>query len=195
MLPAHLDQEIYPAWFIEKLKARQALLAITPSSLRNQGAAGMIGIARRYVVSINLSDFKVENQVEFKKKLDQHTEALMRAFPEKAKKNWGAARKALNIYLRDVAYTYPLVTYYGLQDIDRFLELPLDSNSYDGLKNDYKSHGTVPKWPGVKRLDSRLNAQLQAIAEDVGLLKGLRPVHLDAIYWRRQQIEGVAGGK
>jgi hypothetical protein len=42
-------------------------------------------------------------------------------------KNWGAARKALNLVLRDILYNQYLQREYGFNRIGKWLELPLDS--------------------------------------------------------------------
>jgi len=64
--------------FEDRLQARIALLAIGRSTLRNQGAPGVIAVARRYLRSLNLSEFSVSTRTEFEGVLERHTRALMR---------------------------------------------------------------------------------------------------------------------
>ncbi len=104
--------------FIDRLQARTALLAIGRSALRNQGAPGVVIAARKYLRGINLGDFAVANGLDFSAALDRHTAKLMERFPKGARNNWGAARKAMNIFLRDVLYSQPLCEQYGLHRLD-----------------------------------------------------------------------------
>src|SRR5208283_1063473 len=100
--------------------------AIGPSALRNQGNRGVLTIARRYLEAIDLFKFSVTNEQQFKSLLDANTKDLMNSFPKGAR-NWGAARKALNLFLRDVLYNHYLSQHFGFRQIEKWLEVPLDS--------------------------------------------------------------------
>jgi hypothetical protein len=179
--------------FIDRLQARTALLAIGRSALRNRGAAGVVVAARKYCRGIDLRDFAVANGSDFSAALDKHTEKLMERFPKGARNNWGAARKALNIFLRDVLYSQPLCRQYGLRRLERWLGLPLDSHAYDGLVEDSRAKRRLPKWPGVKGLDSTLSATIQAAAARIAGANNTRRVHLDVKYWRKGPIDELEG--
>jgi hypothetical protein len=47
-----------------------------------------------------------------------------------------AARKALNIFLRDVFYNHYLREEYGFGRLEQWLELPLDMDAARGLRED-----------------------------------------------------------
>ena len=178
--------------FIDRLQARTALLAIGRSTLRNQGAPGVITAARRYLRTVNLRDFATPTRQAFRAALDRHTTRLMKRFPAGANNNWGAARKAMNIFLRDVLYSRPLCEHYGLAKLERWLELPLDSNVYDGLVQDSARH-ELPRGPGVKGLDGTVSAQLQAAADSIARTNRIDRVHLDVKYWRKGAIDELEG--
>lgn len=179
--------------FIRRLQARTALLAIGRSTLRNQGAPGVVAAAREYLSSINLGEFSVTTRSAFETVLEKHTQRLMKRFPREARKNWGAARKSLNIFLRDVVYNRHLCTHHGLSRLEAWLELPLDSNTYDGLVEDSPWHQEIQSWPGLKALDPSVSAELQAVAAGIAKRLNKDRVHLDVWYWRRKRLDELAG--
>jgi hypothetical protein len=177
----------------DRLQARTALLAISRSTLRNQGASGLISAARRFLREMNLRKFSVTTRDEFDQVLERHTRFLMKRFPLEARTNWGAARKALNIFLRDVFYCYPLNVAHGLSNLEPWLEVPLDSNVYDGLVADLDGIQSLPKWPGVRHLSREISCTLQASAEAMASRLKIQRVHLDVRYWRKQAIDELKG--
>ena len=77
--------------------------------------------------------------------------------------------------------------------MEPWLELPLDSNSYAGLLNDTSDASKMPPWPGIKDLTPMTSRELQAFAASVAKSLGVSRVHLDVRYWRRGQIDELAG--
>jgi hypothetical protein len=179
----------------DRLQARIALMAIGASTLRNQGAPGVVAAARRYLRQLDLGEFSVSTESAFQEVLGKHTRLLMNCFPGKAKGNWGAARKGLNIFLRDVVYNRSLSDHHLLWRLEPWLELPLDSNAYEGLCQDVKhllGHAAiceVPPWNGVKYLDAGVSGDLQGIANRIAEALNTHRVHLDVRYWRRVTID------
>ncbi len=108
------------------LQDRIAELAIGPSTLRNQGAKNVVGRARSFLKRIELKDFGKASRTAFYTRLDQDTLLLKRYFPPGAR-NWGAARKAINIFLRDVLYNSYLSSVYHFVRLEKWLEVPLES--------------------------------------------------------------------
>lgn len=175
--------------FIDYLQARVAMLAIGRSTLRKQGAAGMVGVARKFLRGVKLQEFSGLTRQQFASTLETQTTLLAKNFPNGGKGNWGAARKSLNIFLRDVAYCRLLCKHYKLASIEPWLELPLDSNSYKGLLSDITNPDEVSNWPGVKALTPNVSTELQDIATSVAKYFGVPRVHLDVRYWRRGLID------
>ena len=116
--------------------------------------------------------------------LDEETDAMVRGCPERAR-SWGAARKVLNIFLRDCLYNVYLRDAFGLGAIGYFLEVPLDSHVAAGLiQSDHG--GDLPPWPGVKHVDRAMNAQYQKVAMLEAEDRDTHRVHLDLCFWQGQ---------
>jgi hypothetical protein len=92
--------------FKNKLINYIANYSISNSTLRNQGAAGVINITRTYLKNIDLDSFfkALKNEKAYESFLNTHSTKLMYKYPGEAKGNFGAARKGLNIYFRNIMY-------------------------------------------------------------------------------------------
>lgn len=174
----------------KRMQARVALMAIGRSTLRNQGAPGVVAVARRYLRDLELLEFKVPKRTQFEKVLDGHTRSLMTRFPSGANTSWGGARKALNIFLRDVLYSRFLSDHFRIGHLEPWLELPLDGDTYKGRVED-SAPKRLPDWPGVKGLDANLNLVLQTVAEGIATGLKIHRVHLDIKYWRKAAIDDL----
>lgn len=117
--------EILTEDFLRILHNRTAEAAVGPSALRNQGASGVIRVVREYFKRLDLRTFSVSDERDFMQRLDAASDALRERFPKGAR-NWGAARKALNLFLRDAFYGTFLSKHYHLEKIEPWLEIPLD---------------------------------------------------------------------
>jgi len=106
-------------WFLKVLQARTAQLAIGPSTLRNQGAPKAVANARDFLKELDLGSFKADVPGAFVVWLNEETEKLQNALPHGAR-NWGTARKALNIFLRDVLYNMYLCDEYDSATLSRY---------------------------------------------------------------------------
>ena len=170
--------------FLRTMQNRIAETAVGPSALRNQGAPGVVGVARRFFKKMDLGMFAVAKEKRFVQRLDVATEHLRRRFPRGAR-NWGAARKALNLFLRDALYNTFLSQHYHLPRLERWLEIPLDRDVATGLHSDW--HGErLPKWIGFKNLKPEVSKIYQQAAKLVAKNQHIERVHLDLIYWRRK---------
>lgn len=174
--------------FLHRLQARTAQLSIARSTLRNQGQAGMVESARKYLTTMDLCKVRASSRAKFDSVLDAHTLSLMQCFPVGGRTNWGAARKSLNIFLRDVVYNRFLCTHFRLSRLEPWLELPLDSYSYDGIAREAEN-GAIPNWPRIKHLSPKISATLQASASEIALRLGVPRVHLDVMFCRLPLID------
>jgi hypothetical protein len=179
--------------FVDRLQARIALLAIGRSTLRSQGAPGMVTVARKFLRDLKLGEFSSLSYAEFSKTLERHTQGLAKRFPAGGRGNWGAARKSLNIFLRDVVYCRPLSEHYKLGYLDPHLELPLDSNCYHGIYSDTLDPDALPSWPGVRALEVGASDELQKAASQIAQRLGVSRVHLDVLYWRSAAVDELNG--
>lgn len=174
-----------PADFNSTIQRSVAVTAIGPSSLRNQGAKGVIGASREFLAVLDLSEFMTNNKERFYAQLNSTTEKLRSALPKGAQ-YWGASRKALNLFLRDALYNYYLASEYKLHKIENWLEIPLDSAVARGLRK-IRGGDELPEWPGLKRLTPRVSSVFQAFAMDIAKIRGLARVHMDIYLWLEER--------
>ena len=151
------------------------------------GPAGTIAKARTFLQQITLNDFVVNDEGVFRAQLDGTTLEMTR----RTGVAWGAARKFLNIFLRDALYNRWICAEFNLVVIERWLELPLDSHTEKGLRQAMMEHPEIaqqlPRWPRVVNLTPELSNQYQRLASDVAARKQLARVHLDILYWRQME--------
>ena len=166
------------------IQDRTAQLAIGPSTLRNQGAARVVSSARESLRRLDLCLFKVETPQAFMVLLDKETQNLQEALP-RAARHWGAARKALNIFLRDALYNVYLSHEYGLGRLEPWLEVPLDGQVARALNRE-PDGGKLPRWKTIKDLDPAVSKAYQDFAMAVSQRRAVSRVHLDLMYWRRE---------
>lgn len=182
-----------PDEFIKKNHRRLSIISVDSSSLRNQGAPGIIKSARDYFYnSISLDSYfeKLSNPDKFRHFLDNHTNQLLDLFPSTGK-SWGAARKGLNLFLRDVVYNKFFSDHYGLpsdykkfNETVKYLEVPLDSFVAIGIFNDAK--GILPKWISIKKLTREISDLYQIEAQKIAEEEQTARVNLDLKYWRQE---------
>ena len=176
-----LDPEL-----LGRLNRRVAALAISASTLRNQGSSGVVEAARKFLSELDPRDFVVSRERRFMARLDEATAALQAQFPRGAR-NWGGARKSINIFLRDVLYCSYLSTAYRMDDIRLWLELPLDKYVAEGLR---EANPMLPRWAGVKHLTPKANTVFQTSAIAIAMKRGVARVDLDVLYWRADKLTG-----
>jgi hypothetical protein len=85
----------------EKIRRHFAITAVGPSASRNMIRRGDIQHIREFLVRLDLRRFN--DRTSFHRALDRATRSLAKLLP---KGGWGAARKFLNIYLRNVTYNH-----------------------------------------------------------------------------------------
>ncbi len=175
--------------FIKNIHKRVAQTAVGPSAIRNQGAKGLINICRAYFEnSINLKEFRnhltTKHYIDY---LDELTIDLLNKFPKEGQ-SWGAARKALNLFFRDVVYNKYMADYLELpNDLEANLatlvnlEVPLDRDVATGLTAFYPD---LPKWNTIKSLNPDLSKLYQDKALILSYEKGIARIHLDLLFWR-----------
>jgi hypothetical protein len=181
-------------------KSMQQYLAITtvgPSTLRNQGSKGVINAVQEYLAKNNLCDFNQINESEYLNILNKKTEELKEIIinivdENKGHKNkqlngrqhWGAARKSLNLFLREIFFNKLLG--HKIEIKEEWMEIPLDSFIAKALnKASKKFYKKVITWPGLKRLDFETNRQFQMIAKDLSSKEfdNISRIRLDIRLW------------
>jgi hypothetical protein len=171
--------------FITSLRAHQARVSITPSTVRAQGK-GTMHVARDFIASeLDLAKLRVSSERRYLAQLDKATDALRRHLKGKAK-SWGLARKLLNIYIRDCVYSRMLCAHYRLERIEPFLELPLDGVVGQALGTAAIARGQhhrLPRWKSIRRLTPEQSALYQGFATELVAEAGHARVHLDVVIW------------
>ena len=96
--------------------------------------------------------------------------------------SWGAARKALNLFMRTAFYNYYLNKEYKLRRLEAWLETPLDRIVAKKLKRSFPKEA-LPSWPGVKHLSSIVSDRFQEAASAVAMNERRKTVHMDVFLW------------
>ncbi len=172
------------------LHRRVAQTCIGASSMRNQGAPGVVEAARNYLEhEVELGAFVIAMAAEqaYRRFLDRHTQRMVARLP-KGGRSWGAARKGLNLFFRDVCYNTMLAHTLGLprsaRALDkamRWMEVPLDKDVAMALRREC---GELPPWPSIRKLDPGTSAVYQAAAKGLAMDYGVSRIQLDLIFWR-----------
>ena len=178
---------------IKAIHRRVAQVSIGPSSLRNQGAPGVVDHCRNYFeTKIPLESFAnaLKDKGAYAKWLNRHTLALRDTLPEAAG-HWGAARKGLNLFLRDVCYNTVLAEHIGIPGNIRafnaaiqWLEVPLDKDVAKGIQAKYPH---LPRWTGIRHVTPEESKQYQKAALDWADKQHTVRVHLDLALWRKPE--------
>ena len=166
--------------FIKTLQRKVAFTAIGPSALRGQGK-GVLRASQDFLADIPLTRVPKSSPKKFYLWLDRQTELLLDVLPIK-NRPWGAARKAINLFLRDALYNQYLNKEFQLQLIETWLEIPLDRAVAKGLKSQ-SNRGELPRWPGLKNLKPNISDSFQLFASKKANLKNLARIHLDMYLW------------
>jgi hypothetical protein len=165
---------------------------IGPSTLRNQGAKNVIRAARQYLgLNLDLTRLSVSNEEEFLRVLDEMTVELVDRFPKPAR-HWGAARKAINIFLREVCYNRFLAEAYVLKRLEEWLEIPVDKLVAGALRR-LDSAKRLPQWQGIKASTPEINQRYQQFAREIAVEKGLSRAALDMHLWLHEREKSFQG--
>ena len=180
---------------LEEFRERLANTTISSSTLRNQGAPGVINQARYFLKNLDLQNFATDNEAIFLKELDKQTDLLRLSFPNKSQ-HWGTARKAINLFLAETYYHKFVCTGYKLEIVEPFLELPLDSQVGRFLMQESQKRGEsdLPQWKGLKYLNAKESKLYQDFARRIAKEKGYARVFLDVVIWQPEGIINLERG-
>lgn len=181
------------ALLFKKLQRRLAQTTIGASPMRGQGK-GAVKKCRDYCEKrIRVTGFfgSLQDEKKFMNYLDRHTRKLSDELPRvHGQPNFGAARKALNLFFRELVYNKYFADAYGLSASLRnnhkeikWLEIPLDSHVAGEIKKRYKK---IPvRWKSIKGLTRQENKIYQDHAQRIAIKEKVARIHLDMKFWRR----------
>lgn len=173
---------------IELLIKREASASVGNSTLRGQGAKGVVDSSRKALARIKIDKYSVvSTQDEFLRILEGDTQELMKSLPTGAQ-NWGAARKVLNIFLRSLVYNKHICKALKFNHIEKWLEIPLDSHVAKGLSSTTLG-SDLPRWHSIKHLNKNDSDRYQTIANKIAQKLGINRVDLDIYLWRQVGIK------
>ena len=183
------EQELYL-----KHKYRLINCAIGSSAMRQQGTKNAIQEIRNVLYDEDLEKFKlVLQENKFLVYLDDLTNQIYEKLHVTHKLEWGAVRKALNLYFRDIFYSSYFCKKLMLEvSLMSQLEIPLDSFTGKGIIEDYSKIANCSiKWTTIKSLTPQKSKQLQKMAKIVNSTFHKLPtvVDLDLVYWRRPNLD------
>jgi len=175
-----MDKEI-----LKLMQRYVANIAISGSTLRNQGAEGVAKTARAFLAELDLSVFCRIEPHQYSEQLDNWTEELKKRLPEGAR-SWGTARKALNVFLVQVFMNKYFAKEYGLTKFSDVLETPLDSQATSKLRK-LAGRGQLPRWDSIKRLKSKDSLRYQEFASVYAKKQGISRACIDIMLWRVEE--------
>ena len=168
--------------FLSAVQARAARICVGASAIRGQGS-GVAPPARQFLERLSLNPFCTARGARFQSQLDEATERLRVALPDKSR-HWGLAWKLMNIFLRDALYSTYLAGAFPISNAEAYLELPLDKITSGNLWR-IAGRGELPCWRGVKHLIPKDSAAYQSFAAKyvASLKPAIARVHLDTYWW------------
>lgn len=185
------EQEFYK--FVHR---RLAQISIGPSAIRNQGASGLINTLRHYFeeqIELDIFISSLSDDTAYKKFLTIHTNKILGLFPETAQ-SWGAARKGLNLFLREIVYSKFISNRFSIPDdfnefnyFVKVMEVPLDKEVAIGIRKD--SHDKDLRWVGIKQLTPIESDKFQYEASIIAGKENIARVNLDVKYWRASKSQ------
>jgi len=171
--------------FFKLMQQYVANIAISGSTLRNQGAEGVTGAARDFLAELDLSRLKTIEPADYAKVLAEWTSDLVNRLPEEAQ-NWGTARKALNVFMVQVFMNKYLAGEYGLDRFGAVLETPLDSLATKALRH-RAGRGQLPRWEGIWQLSQEDSQHYQEFASQLAAKENIARACLDIMLWRVEE--------
>jgi hypothetical protein len=168
--------------FIRLMQRYVVNIAITGPTLRYPGAEQVVEVARKFLSRLDLGVLRKTLPEGYAKQLDRWTETLKKALPQRAQ-NWGAARKAINVFMVQAFLNKHLVQEYGLHRFGQVLETPLDGQAGRRLRK-LAGRGRLPPWDSLQRLTPAFSQRYQEFASELAAQHDVPRACLDMMLWR-----------
>ena len=158
--------------------------AIGPSTLRGQGT-GVTGAAKRFLIKeLDIKGIADKGISGYRKWLDDRTAEMKATFPHTSQENWGAARKAINLFMVGAYFNKILSQEHNLESFGDVLEVPLDGRVADNLVMfAAEILNRKLEFTGIKYLEVDVGDQFQDVASECARRENVPRVELDIILW------------
>ena len=169
--------------FLKLIKNYVINIAISGSTLRNQGAPGVVDAARKFLrETLDLNSLNDTHADCFQDKLNDWTKQQKDVLPPNAQ-NWGTARKTINVFLIQAFMNKYLNEKYGLEEFRDVFEIPLDSYTTKELRR-RAGRGQLPGNFKIITLQENDNTKYQDYAHEVAKNEEIPRACLDIVFWR-----------
>lgn len=173
--------------FETALKENLTKRAVGTSALRNQVRTGGIRAVHDFLCGLQPRELRaLRSRKAFLGWLDARTNEMERKVGASHGLQWGSARKALNLWLRDMVYNHHFRSAYGLDRLEPWLEVPLDSHTATFIRRE--SGVALPRWTTIVAVTPDFSRRYQDAAGAIVLTRRFahlgHPVHLDLAAWR-----------
>lgn len=166
-----------------------AMVATTPSALRNLGARGLVRKSQEFLALIELKPLRNIDPAEYPGWLDRATKALEDSL-QMGKYGYGPARKAMNIFMVMASLNRYLCGAFALDHLKDVLEVPLDNRVAKKLLKWARRTGQgAPRWRSIKKLDPATSGKLQSLAGAMDSERRIPRGLLDVELWSRDYAD------
>lgn len=167
---------------IGKIQKRIARSCISASTFRNS-KKGTMRKVQGFLGNIELKRLQAAGNTTF---AEQHKKIVTELQGElkavSCSCEYGLCVKAVNLFLRDVVTNYYTRVTYDLGNLEKHLQIPIDSKVYKKLYQQRKPNA-LPKWCGIARMPEELHTKCQLIAQFIADDKQELRIHLDDDFW------------
>ena len=166
----------------KELQRHIAWCAIGPTTLRRMCPPGGRRAVCKWLSEASLEPLRDDD-------LTATNDVWTRNICDKTRIPWGASRKSINLFLRDLAYNWHMRQIFCLGAKESELEVPLDSKVMTALR---RQAATDLPMCSVVDLNPALSECYQRAAEEEARRRGIARVHLDLLYWAADPAVSVA---
>ena len=168
--------------FLSNMQTYVANIAISGSTLRNQGAQGVVAAARKFLGDLALRELVCTEPPQYACLLTKWTTEMRSRLPVNAR-HWGTARKAINVFMVQTFLNKYLCREFELHRFGDVLETPLDSKAASELRKKVPEPN-LPNWNSIKALTEEDSTLYQQAATTLAQRWHIPRACLDTVLWR-----------
>ena len=175
--------------WVEHLRKHYAIASVGGSTLMHQSGKGRNFRTQQYLINnLSFEDIASLDKTGFQTFLDNKTTELSRELPkpDNGRPNWGAARKVLNIFLRQCAMNKDINSFFELNRIEGYLEVPLDNHIVEKIDENADT-SFAPNFK-IRDLTKKVSDEIQKKASDIATEKEVNRYELDVLFWNHMKL-------